>query len=183
MFVYNFKVNKSKIFKIVMIVFGIIIIALMFVTLFHILGDANHEKNLIDDSIPSSEVATLTPENYTNILKAVHNDMDTYIGQKISFSGYVYRVNGLKENEFILARDMDVGNQQTVVVGFLCNHEKAADFENYTWVNITGEITKGSFNNVDMPVLRITKIDKINKPSSDTVPMPDDSFVPTCVIY
>ena len=26
-------------------------------------------------------------------------------------------------------------------------------------------------------------LEKIEKPSNDTVPMPDDSFVPTCVIY
>lgn len=183
MFVYNFKVNKTSIFKIMMIFFGIIILALMFVTAFNIFDDAEHEKNLINDSIPSSEVATLTPENYTNILKAVHNDIDTYVGQKISFSGYVYRVTGINENQFILARDMDVGNNQTVVVGFLCSYDKASDFETYTWVNITGEIIKGSFNKVDMPILKITNIEKINKPSNDTVPMPDDSFVPTCVIY
>ena len=91
----------------------------------------------------------------------------------------MYRVNGINENEFILARDMDVGNHQTVVVGFLCSYEKASDFENYTWVNITGEITKGSFNHVNMPIIKITQIDKITKPSNDTVPMPDDSFVPT----
>lgn len=183
MFVYNLKVNKKSIFKIIMILFGIIIISIMFVVGFNIFNEAKHEKNFIDDSIPSSEVATLTPENYTNILKAVHNDVDTYVGQKISFSGYVYRVTGLNNNQFILARDMDVGNNQTVVVGFLCSYDKISEFENYTWVNITGEITKGSYNKVDMPILKITKIDKINKPSNDTVPMPDDSFVPTCVIY
>ena len=183
MFIYNLKLNKSGIFKMMMVFFGIIIIAIMFVMAFCIFNDANPEKNLINDSIPSSEIATLTPENYTNILKAVHNDIDTYISQKISFSGYVYRVNGLKGNEFILARDMDVGNNQTVVVGFLCSYDKAEELDNYIWVNITGEITKGSFNKVDMPVIKITKLEKINKPSNDTVPMPDDSFVPTCVIY
>ena len=145
--------------------------------------DVDNNKNLLDDSIPSSEIAKLTSENYTNILKAVHNDINTYIGQKISFTGYVYRVSGIKENEFILARDMDVGNNQTVVVGFLCSSEKAKEFENYTWINIIGEIQKGSFNNVDMPVLNILEIEKTNKPENDTVPMPDDSFVPTCVIY
>lgn len=183
MFVYNFKVNKSGIFKTLLIFLGIIIIGLIFASLFNIIKDIDNDKNLINDSIPSSEVATLTPENYTNILKTVHNDLETYIGKKISFSGYVYRVPGIKENEFILARDMDVGNQQTVIVGFLCSSENSKEFETYTWVNITGEITKGSFNNTDMPVLKITHIEKINKPSNDTVQMPDDSFVPTCVIY
>jgi len=183
MFVYNFKVNKGGIFKTLLIFLGIIIIGLIFVNLFNILKNIDIDKNLINDSIPSSEVATLTPENYTNILKTVHNDLETYIGQKISFSGYVYRVPGIKENEFILARDMDVGNNQTVVVGFLCSYDKAKEFENYTWIDISGEIAKGEFNNTEMPVLKITKIEKINKPSNDTVPMPDDSFVPTCVIY
>lgn len=183
MFVYNFKVNKSSIFKILMIFFCIIISGIIIVTLFQILNSSKKEKNIISDTIPSSEIATITPENYTNILKAVHNDIQTYVGQKISFSGYVYRVNGLKENEFILARDMDVGNNQTVIVGFLCSSEKSKEFENYTWITITGEITKGSFNGSDMPILKITEIDKTNKPSNDTVPMPDDSFVPTCVIY
>lgn len=183
MFVYNFKVNKSSIFKTLLIFFLIIMLGLIAVALFNIIGDADNDKNLINDSIPSSEVATLTPENYTNILKAVHNDLNTYLGQKISFSGYVYRVPGIQDNEFILARDMDVGNHQTVIVGFLCTYDKAKEFETYSWVNITGEIIKGSFNNTDMPLLKITQIEKINKPSNDTVQMPDDSFVPTCVIY
>lgn len=183
MFVYNVKVSRSGLFKSLMVILGIMVLALIAVVVFNIIGDIDHEKNLIDDSIPSSEVATLTPENYTNILKAVHNDIDTYVGQKISFSGYVYRVTGLKENEFVLARDMDVGNNQTVIVGFLCSSEEAKNFETYTWVSITGEITKGIFNNADMPILNITKIEKTNKPANDTVQMPDDSFVPTCVIY
>ena len=97
--------------------------------------------------------------------------------------GYVYKVSDLKQNEFILARDMDVGNNQTVVVGFLCSYDNTSNLEEYSWVNITGEITKGKYNNSDMPVIKITNLEKAEKPSNDTVPMPDDSFVPTCVIY
>ncbi len=40
-------------------------------------------------------------------------------GQKISFSGYVYRVYDLEEKQFILARDMIVSSDfQTMVVRF-----------------------------------------------------------------
>jgi len=56
--------------------------------------------------MPSNEIAYLTDENYTNILKAVHENLDTYIGQKISYIGYVYRVSDIEDNQFILARDM-----------------------------------------------------------------------------
>ena len=183
MFVYNLKLNKSGIFKMILTLFAIIILGIFIVVGVQIFKEASPEKNLIDDSIPSSEVANIKPENYTNILKAVHNDLDTYLGQKISFSGYVYKVSNLKENEFILARDMDVGNNQTVVVGFLCSYDNTCDLEEYSWVNITGEITKGKYNNSDMPIIKISNLEKTEKPSNDTVPMPDDSFVPTCVIY
>ena len=121
------------------------------------------DNNLVNDSIPSSEVATLTAENYTNILKEVHNDIDTYVGQKISFSGYVYKVNGFSDDQFVLARDMDIGNKQTLIVGFLCSSEKAKDYKTYTWVNITGEITKGTYNNSYIPILKIIAIEETRK--------------------
>lgn len=183
MFVYNLKLNKTKIFKWILVIFLIISLAALITIGVQIFKEAKPEKNLINDTIPSSEIATIKPENYTNILKSVHNDLDTYVGQKISFSGYVYRVSDLKENEFILARDMDVGNNQTVVVGFLSSYDEISKIEDYSWVNVVGEITKGKYNNSDMPILKIINLSKTEKPSNDTVPMPDDSFVPTCVIY
>ncbi len=183
MFIYNLKVNRTGILKTIIICFSIIVLGLIAIVILSLIKNANVEKNYIDDQIPSSEVATLTPENYTNILKAVHNDLNTYIGQKISFTGYVYRVNGMEENQFVLARDMDIGNHQTVVVGFLCCSEKAKEFETYAWITISGEITKGNFKNTEMPIIHVTSIEKANQPENNTVPMPDDSFVPTAVIY
>lgn len=183
MFVYNLKINKSSIFKLLLSVLAIIVLSLMAVIGFNLFSQKETDKNLIDDTVPKNEVATIKPENYTNILKCVHNDINTYVGQKISFSGYVYRVNDFTDDQFVLARDMDVGNNQTVIVGFLCSFENAKQFENYTWVTITAEITKGTYQSSDMPILKVTKIDKTDKPENDTVPMPDDTYVPTCVIY
>ena len=139
-------------------------------------------KNLLDDSIPSSEIAQIKPQNYTNILKAVHDNLDNYIGQKIAFSGYIYRISGFSEEQFVLARDMDIGNNQSLIVGFLCSSEKAKDFPTYTWVEITGEITKGYYNG-EVPILKIISIEKSSKPENATVCVPDTSYVPTAVIY
>lgn len=183
MFVCNVKLNKKLIFKTCLIIMTIICIGIGIAAIYNICTSMNRtDNNLIDDSIPSSEIAIIQPENYTNILKAVHDNLDTYIGQKISFSGYVYRVNGFTKDQFVLARDMDVGNDQTLIVGFLCSSEIASNFENYTWVTITGEITKGYYNG-DIPILKITAIEKSVKPENSSVPLPDDTYVPTAVIY
>lgn len=185
MIIYNVKLNKKLIFKFVLAIMLIVCISLGIIGVYNIIQSINQNKeyNLIDDSIPSSEYAKITKENYTNILKQVHNNIDTYVGQKIEFSGYVYRVNGFNENQFVLARDMDIGNHQTLIVGFLCTCDNASDFTTYTWVNIKGEITKGIYNNTDTPIIKITTIESTSKPENAIVPLPDDEYIPTAVIY
>ena len=88
MLIYNVKLKKKAIFKTSLAIMLIICIGIGFAALYKVLNSfESKENNLIDDSIPSSEVAKLTSENYTNMLKEVHDNIDTYVGQKISFSG------------------------------------------------------------------------------------------------
>ena len=74
-------------------------------------------RHLLGNSI--NKVQTITSSNYTSILQTVHENIDGYVGQKICFTGYVYRVYDIQENQFILARDMIINSKnQTVVVRF-----------------------------------------------------------------
>lgn len=183
MFVCNIKLNKKSIFKISLSLMFFIVIIVTILGIWQIINKSNNNDiNYLDDSIPSSEIAQIKPQNYTNILKSVHENIDDYVGQKIAFSGYIYRITGFSEDQFVLARDMDIGNNQTLVVGFLSSSEKAKEFPTYTWVEITGEITKGYYNG-EIPILKILSIEKASKPENATVCVPDSSYVPTAVIY
>ena len=163
MLIFNLKLNKKNIFRTCLIIMFIICICIAIISLYKVLHSyKTSNTNLVDDSIPSNNIAELTAENYTNILNIVHKDIDAYIGQKISFSGYIY---------------------QSLIVGFLCSSEEASNFEMYSWVKIIGEITKGTYNNTDIPIIKITSIEKATKPENPNVMPPDDSFVPTAVIY
>lgn len=184
MIICNIKLNKKSIFKTILGMMFIICITLCIVGAYMLFtSNSQNEINKINDNIPANEIAEIDAENYTNILQSVHNNIDAYIGQKISFNGYVYKADGFADNQFVLARDMDIGNHQTLIVGFLCSCENASDFPTYTWVNIKGEITKGTYNNVDTPILKINAIESVSKPENATVPLPDDEYVPTAVIY
>lgn len=183
MFVFNIKLNKKLIFKISLSLMFLIAIIVAVLGILQIINKSNNvDNNYLNDSIPSSKIAQIKPQNYTNILKSVHENLDDYVGQKIAFSGYIYRVTGFSEDQFVLARDMDIGNNQTLVVGFLSTSEKAKEFPTYTWIEITGEITKGYYNG-EVPVLKILSIEKASKPENATVCVPDSSYVPTAVIY
>lgn len=184
MFVYNVKFNKNTFFKTLLAVFSIVCVAIAAVAIFKIFKDSNKETLSGYNCLPNSDTAEIQAENYTNILKMVNDDLDTYIGQKISFTGYVYRVSDIKDDEFILARDMKVSDnpKQTLVVGFLSKYKNAKELQNNTWIKITGTIEKGYYCG-EVPLLNISNLEKISKPENAEVPVPDDYYVPTAVIY
>ena len=186
MIVYNLKINKNAILKFILILMGIICLTIGILSLVNILRSTNKKSEtfITDDScMPLSDVAIIKPENYTNILKEVHEDINTYIGQKISFDGYIYKLDNFGPTQFVLARDMDIGNNQTLVVGFLCESENVKDFEEYSWITISGEITKGYYNDSEIPIIKVYEINSSEKPTCSSVPMPDNEYIPTSVIY
>lgn len=179
MFVFNVKVNGSKIFKYFFASIIIFLIFILIICMYRVFSGA--DNSLIPDKcLPKNNISQISPKNYTNILKTVHENMDSYVGKKINFTGYIYRVLDLQDNQFVLARDMIINsNYQSVVVGFLCEYENAKDFENDSWVNVTGEIIKGDYHG-DMPIIKITDIKKVDKPTQDEyVYPPDDNYIPT----
>lgn len=147
--------------------------------MYRVFSGANNSSKS-NSCIPQSGVSQISPKNYTNILKSVHENIDSYVGKKICFTGYVYRVLDLQDNQFVLARDMIVNsNFQTVVVGFLCEYDESKNFDDNTWVQVTGEIFKGDYHG-DMPIIKITDIKSVDKPSQEEyVYPPDDSYIPT----
>lgn len=178
MFICNFKVNGSKIFKyfftgIVLLIIGILI----FVSI-KLFVSARNEKN-VSSCVPQNDIFVISTKNYTNVLKTVHENIDTYVGTNINFTGYVYRVSDLTDTQFILARDMIISSDfQYVIVGFLCEWKNAKDFKDESWVELTGEITKGNYHG-DMPIVKVTEIKNIDKPSEEYVFPPDESYIPT----
>ena len=179
MFVYNLKINGTKLFRIIIISIILISIIILFLSVYNFFYKSNF---ILNDSNPSNSVANIDTNEYTSILKQVYDDIDTYIGQSINFTGYVYKINDFNDSEFVLARDMLINSDsQSVVVGFLCSYDKAKDFKEGTWVNITGTIIKGYYHN-EIPVIDINKIEETSKPEDAYVYPPDGTYIPTSVI-
>lgn len=150
--------------------------------MYRVFSGANNSTRS-ESCLPKNGISQISTKNYTNVLKAVHENIDSYVGKKISFTGYVYRVLDLQDNQFVLARDMIVNsNSQTVVVGFLCEYDNAKDFKDNSWVQITGEILKGDYHG-DMPIIKVIDINPVDKPTQEEyVYPPDDSYIPTAGI-
>jgi len=135
------------------------------------------------DELSEKNMAVLTNQNYASILQMVHEDIHSYVGQKIKFSGFVYRVSDLTEEQFVLGRNMIISSDfQSVVVGFLCHSKQAMSFRDNVWIELEGTITKGSYHGSDMPILEVNKIKEIPKPNDEYVYPPDEHYIPTSCI-
>lgn len=171
MFIYNIKINNNKLFKLFFITVIILLICIVSIVIFRVFnGASKNPKN--------SEICQISTTNYTNVLKTVHDNIDAYVGVKIHFSGYVYKLFDFNENQFVLARNMVISsNFQTVVVGFLCESENIKDFADNSWVELTGEITKGDYHG-DMPIIKVTELKSCDKPNDELVYPPDENYIP-----
>lgn len=179
MFIYNLKLNGNVLFRILIAFIIIVSLVILVLSLYNFYYK---NKFVVSDSLPLTSVANIESQNYTNILKQVYEDVDTYVGQTINFTGYVYKLYDFQDTQFVLARDMLINSDsQTVVVGFLCSYDKAKELKEGTWVNVTGEIIKGYYHN-EIPVIDINKIEETEKPEEEYVYPPEDTYIPTSVI-
>ncbi len=179
MFIYNLKLDSKNIVKIGFIIMSIIITIFFIISIYKILS----ESFKVRDEISNPDITYIEANNYTNILKSVYEDLDTYIGQRICFTGYVYRNSDFDQDKFVLARDMKTSKEnETLVVGFLCSYKKTGDFSDGTWVEVTATITKGHYHG-EIPLLEVTQISQVEKPETSTVCPPSDTYIPTAIIF
>lgn len=180
MFICNFKVNSKNILKIAFILAIIIAIIFFIISTIKIFKASNIFTT--NDELPTKGIYKITASNYTNVLKSVHENLGTYIGQKVEFEGYVYKLPTITSTQFILARDMIINsNLQTLVVGFLCEYKETLNLKEKTWVKITGEIQKGNYNG-EIPIIRIISLETTEKPADEFVYPPDSGYVPTSAL-
>lgn len=173
MFVCNLKLNGNIIFKCVLIFIVIIAIVILSISTLKLFKSTKfNDANLLE----TCQSLNVEDSNYTNILEDVYNNLDKYVGQDISYSGYVYRLPDMKDNEFVLARDMLINSDsQSVVVGFLCNVNNSNKFKDGTWVDVSGNIIKGYYHN-QIPVIDIKQIKEIKEPKDTFVYPPNKIY-------
>jgi uncharacterized membrane protein YcgQ (UPF0703/DUF1980 family) len=161
MYIFNLKLNPKKILIICLIIAIIITLILEF-----------SAPKINNTQLKQTFDYELNEDNFTNILKETHNNIDAYIGKSIKASGFVFTLYDFKENNFVCGRNMKLDGEEKVV-GFLCEYNGELEIIDGEWIEITGIITKGYYMG-DMPVIKIDTIKKITAPPNTYVKAPDN---------
>lgn len=176
MFVCNMKVNYKSGFKIIFIILMIVILIIFGIGVYRVFLSRESTK---DNCTDTSNISTISSSNFTNVLKTVHDNLDGYVGKRIRFTGFVYRLYDFSSEQFVLARQMIISSDyQAVVVGFLCHLNGADKYKDGCWVEVDGTITKGDYHG-SIPVVEIEKIREVEAPSDEYVYPPTSEYVKT----
>lgn len=177
MFVCNFKINKKLLIRL-----GIVALALCITLIFVIVGRrfyVSATRFKVNDDY-KNDYLEINTNNYANILRDSHENIDKYVGKKIKYTGFVYKLYDFNDEQFVLARNMVISsNNQTVVVGFLCEYDSrvVSGLNHGCWVEVEGVIQKGNYHGV-LPVVRITGLTQVNTPKDELVSPPSDTYIP-----
>lgn len=174
MFVCNVKMNSSVIKKI-----GIISIALIIVIVFILVGFKFFRAASVvqvKDEFDNSKLE-INSNNYTDILKDSHDNIDKYIGKTVKFKGFVYRLYDFNDNQFVLAREMIISSDNhAVVVGFLSECGDISKFQDGSWVEAEGVIEKGYYHG-DIPIIKVKNIKETTIPKNEYVYPPNSNYI------
>lgn len=158
MFVCNLKLNLKKILILSLVIIVAIALFLEVCSMFKS-KSSTHFDYVLDS------------ENFTEILKTVHDNIDANVGKTIKLSGFVFRLPDFRANYFVCGRNMLLNGDEKIV-GFLCTYNGDIELTDSEWIEITGTIVKGYYVS-DMPVIEVTTIQKITAPSNTFVKTPD----------
>lgn len=156
MFVINFKLNFKKIL--------LVCIVLSLVTA--VLVETTYNKSQTVNSTTKYDYI-LNDENYTTLLKQIHENIDNNIGKTITVSGFVYKQDDFKDDMFVCGRNIIV-NEEDSIAGFLCSQIDAKKLNANEWIEVTGIIQKTDYNNT-MPIIKVNSITKIKAPNNTFV--------------
>ncbi|MFD1953328.1 TIGR03943 family putative permease subunit [Paenibacillus thailandensis] len=102
---------------------------------------------------------------------------NAFVGKEVAISGYVYREEGMKPDQFVVSRlAMQCCSADTEPYGILASSEKASALDDDTWVRVKGEIALTKYMGMEIMDLRIGELTVIDPPDSPYVYPNDDYF-------
>jgi putative membrane protein len=116
------------------------------------------------------DTVVVTENDFVPWLNEISSNLDKYDGKKIQITGFVYKHQSYKENEFVVGRFMmTCCTADLQLAGLMCNYTKASNYKNDTWVKISGKIKKVDYKGQKINIIVVDAIEKADKPQNQYV--------------
>ncbi|MBB6452365.1 putative membrane protein [Salirhabdus euzebyi] len=126
---------------------------------------SEEKYNEMISELENSSVIEMTAQNYSAFYEIINRDLSQYIGKTIKFKGFVYKEDGFTSNQLVLGQFLVTHCvADASIVGFLSEFDEASSIDVDTWVQAEGIIELGSYNGVEMPIVKVNNWKVIGEP-------------------
>lgn len=125
--------------------------------------------NRIDYS--REDVLVIDDVFFDDALNEVRDNIDHYVGQKVSLYGFVFRQDHFDESTFFISRLLIVCcAADSLITGILAESDEIYQFENYEWLEVTGVIDRTTYydpwvdQTYEAPIVRVDSLNERDRP-------------------
>ncbi|MEH7012081.1 TIGR03943 family protein [Neobacillus niacini] len=125
----------------------------------------NEEYEQLIQQLEQSSTIEMNDNVFSTYYEEMHIDLDKFKGREINLKGFVYKEDGLEQNQLVLARFLithcvaDAG-----IIGFISELPEASSIEVNTWIEAKGVLDTTNYNGTKFPIIKITNWKKIKEP-------------------
>jgi putative membrane protein len=125
----------------------------------------NEEYEQLIQQLEQSSTIDMNDNVFSTYYEEMHMDLDKFKGREINLKGFVYKEDGLEQNQLVLARFLithcvaDAG-----IIGFISELPEASSVEVNTWIEAKGVLDTTNYNGTKFPIIKITNWKVINEP-------------------
>jgi putative membrane protein len=116
------------------------------------------------------DLITIQEDIYIETLTTLDLFLDTFVGKKVQLSGFVYREDGMNEQQFVVGRfALQCCSADAAPYGVMVEYDNAQNIADDEWVTVTGTLTKTTFNDYEIMKIDVENVISIEEPDSPYV--------------
>jgi putative membrane protein len=125
----------------------------------------NEEYEQLIKQLEQSSTIELNDNVFSTYYEEMHMDLDKFKGREITLKGFVYKEDGLEQNQLVLARFLithcvaDAG-----IIGFISELPEASSLDVNTWIEAKGVLDTTNYNGTKFPIIKITNWEIVDQP-------------------
>ncbi|MDT8859850.1 TIGR03943 family protein [Alkalihalobacillus sp. MEB130] len=132
-------------------------------------GFNQYYEELAEEVLEQGHIV-VTEENYLDMMTMLDLQLERFIGKPIEIVGFVYREPEFEDNQLVVARfGMTCCVADASVYGTMIEANDAHQFENDTWVRVTGILDQTDYNEFRIPLIQLREIEIVEQPESPYV--------------
>jgi putative membrane protein len=123
------------------------------------------EYEKLKQQLEQSSTIEMNDNIFSTYYDEIHMDLEKFKGREIKLTGFVYKEDGLEQDQLVIARFMithcvaDAG-----IIGFISELPEASSLEVNTWIDAEGVLETTTYNGTEIPIIKITNWKKTDEP-------------------